>query len=60
MDEMEAILEEILQQLDGVIANVTQRLPPEFPSNVAEPIFQGLLNARDKFIRSRDNSGAFG
>ena len=53
-DEMEAIISEILQRLDGVIASVARQVPTNFPSSVVEPIFNGLLHARDRLIRSRN------
>jgi serine/threonine-protein kinase HipA len=51
-DETAAILSEALERIDMAIDRVAERLPAEFPSSVAEPIFNGLLQARERFIRS--------
>ena len=44
----EAILEETLEKVDIVIARVSQQLPRDFPKNIAQPIFDGLRNAKNK------------
>ena len=52
-EEMEAIIDDLLGRMDGVIQAVTDQLSPSFPSDVASPILDGMREARDRFIRSR-------
>jgi serine/threonine-protein kinase HipA len=42
------ILDEMLEQADSVIDKVTAELPKGFPSNISQPIFDGLRLARKK------------
>lgn len=48
----EHILNEVLEQVDGVIKQVSSQLNHTFPSTIAEPIFTGMRNFRDFMIRS--------
>lgn len=43
----EKILDDMLNQVDEVIAKVSSQLSNDFPSTVADPIFTGILNYRD-------------
>ena len=47
-DEMTQIIERILADMDGVIEQVGTNLPEGFPDDVATPIFDGMLRARDR------------
>jgi len=49
---IEEIIAEILGRLDLVIDQVSNQLPETFPDAIAEPIFSGMRNARDKLARS--------
>lgn len=42
MRDAQRILDEMLEQVDQVIAIVASTLPPLFPNSVAEPIFTGI------------------
>ncbi|HKZ16629.1 MAG TPA: type II toxin-antitoxin system HipA family toxin [Geobacteraceae bacterium] len=53
VDEMAAILNDLLQRMEDVILDVTRQLPPSFPEEVSESIFDGMRNARDRLTRSR-------
>jgi serine/threonine-protein kinase HipA len=54
VDEMAAILNDLLERMDDVIMVVARQLPQSFPQEVSESIFQGMRNARDRLIRSRE------
>lgn len=42
LERAETILDEMLQQVDAVIKKVSTGLPKKFPSNISQPIFDGL------------------
>ncbi len=44
----ERILDEMLEQTDSVINQVAVQLPKDFPSDISEPVFDGLRLARKK------------
>lgn len=48
VETAENILDEMLDQTDSVIDKVTVELPKGFPSNISQPIFDGLQLARKK------------
>jgi len=50
-DEMEAIIKELLDKMDSVIAQVASELPAFFPDDVARAIFNGMKSARDRLLR---------
>jgi serine/threonine-protein kinase HipA len=52
-EEMGTIVGDLLDRMDGVIQRVTDQLPPSFPADVAEPILDGMREARDRLARSR-------
>ncbi|MEA3362885.1 MAG: type II toxin-antitoxin system HipA family toxin [Thermodesulfobacteriota bacterium] len=52
VDGMEIIIAEVLESLDTVIDQVGAQLPDTFPDAVADPIFNGMKNARDNLVRS--------
>ena len=41
-ERAEAILDEMLAQVDSVIEIVSAKLPKGFPTNISQPIFAGL------------------
>jgi serine/threonine-protein kinase HipA len=52
-DEMAAIIDGLLDRMDGVIQTVTDQLSPSFPADVAGPSLDGMREARNRLIRSR-------
>lgn len=52
-EEMETIISDILDRMDEVVQTVGDQLPPSFPADVGEPILDGMKEARDRLIRSR-------
>ncbi|HEY5512764.1 MAG TPA: hypothetical protein VIK40_03885 [Geomonas sp.] len=48
---MEAIIKELLDKMDSVIAQVASELPAFFPDDVARAIFNGMKSARDRLLR---------
>lgn len=54
VEEMAAVIDELLERMDEVIANVSSRLPASFPSDVGAAIFDGMRDARDRMIRSKN------
>jgi serine/threonine-protein kinase HipA len=51
VDEMESIIRELLEKMDGVIAQVETELTAFFPDEVARFMFDGMKNARDRLLR---------
>jgi len=49
-DEMEKIIKELLEEMDGVIEQVAGELPPFFPDEVVRSIFDGMRSARNRLI----------
>jgi len=47
--EMNTIIEQTLDRIEAVIADVTSRLPAEFPDDIAGPVFDGTRKAKMKF-----------
>lgn len=45
----EKILDDMLARVDQVIVKVSSQLTSTFPSAIAEPIFKGMKNFRDRF-----------
>lgn len=52
-EEMDAIVGDLLDRVDEVIQTVADQLPTPFPADVAGPILDGMREARDRLIRSR-------
>lgn len=46
--EMKSILSEIVESTPSVLDKVSNKIPPEFPTQVRETIFQGLRTASDQ------------
>jgi serine/threonine-protein kinase HipA len=44
--EMNAIIDEIIEQTPGVLSEVSKMLPPGFPKDVSEPIFKNVEKLR--------------
>ena len=42
IEKAEAILDEMLSQVNDVIKKVSAQLPPDFPKNISQPIFEGI------------------
>lgn len=42
VDRARAILDDMLSRIDAVIEHVEAQLPPHFPSNISQPIFDGM------------------
>jgi len=51
--EMETIIADLLQEMDGIIELTTGVLPTDFPDNIARSVFDGMKQARDRLIRLR-------
>lgn len=47
-EEIEAIIDELLGEMETVIAQVAEQLPPSFPQDVADPIFEGMKRAANR------------
>lgn len=46
--EMQAIIDQTLGNIDSIIANVTSRLPTDFPDEITNPIFDGIRRVTSK------------
>ena len=53
-EEMAAVITGLLERMDEVIGVAAAQLPPSFPGEVGEAIFDGMRNARDRLVRSRN------
>ena len=49
--DMEMMMNGLLQEMDDVIERTAGQLPPNFPGDMAQSIFDGMKQARDRFIR---------
>ncbi len=38
----------MLERTESVIQEVSKKLPPDFPDNISEPIFEGLQKTKQK------------
>jgi serine/threonine-protein kinase HipA len=47
-EELESIIRELVDPMDAVISSTASTLPAGFPSEVAEPIFSGMREAKLK------------
>jgi len=54
-EKMEMIIDEIMDQVEQVIDQVTRILPTAFPGDVATSIFDGMRKAKDMMIRSSES-----
>ena len=48
--EMQSIIDQTINNVDSVISNVSSRLPDDFPSEIVEPIFNGINKIIKKLI----------
>jgi serine/threonine-protein kinase HipA len=48
IEKAENILDEMLEKVEPVIQQVSQILPPNFPSDISQAIFSGMLSAKNK------------
>jgi len=46
------IIDTMLEKVDSVIEQVQQKLPPQFPSKIYKPIFDGMQKAKNKLLNS--------
>ncbi len=46
--EMQAIIEHTMSNIEPIIENISSRLPDDFPTNIYEPIFNGINNIAKK------------
>jgi len=47
-ERAETILDDMLQQVDSVIEQVSEKLPKKFPSNISQPLFDGMREMKKK------------
>ncbi|MFA6010804.1 MAG: hypothetical protein WC799_12540 [Desulfobacteraceae bacterium] len=52
--EMETIIADLLQEMDGIIEQTAGGLPSDFPDDIARSVFDGMKQARDRLIRLRN------
>lgn len=46
--EMKSIIDQTINNVGSVIANVSSRLPDDFPNEIVEPIFDGMIKLTEK------------
>lgn len=51
--EMQSIIDQTISNVDSVIANISSRLPDDFPSEIVEPIFNGINKLIKKLKQSK-------
>jgi serine/threonine-protein kinase HipA len=49
--DAEDLIEQVLERTSAAIDNVSRKLPRDFPGNVAETIFQGLVTSAEQLAR---------
>lgn len=47
--EMEAIIDNVIGQLDTIVSKVATGLPEDFPKHIATPIFEGMRKHAERF-----------
>lgn len=52
-NEMHGIIARVLLEMDQVISRVEAHLPARFPVYVADPVFKGMLKARERIRRQK-------
>ena len=53
LDDLKRILDELFGEMPLVIDQVKNQLPPDFPSHIANSIFNGMGFAREYFVQKR-------
>ncbi len=51
VQKAEKILDEMLEKVDTVIQQVSDRLPNKFPSKIYKPVFDGMLLAKHRILK---------
>jgi serine/threonine-protein kinase HipA len=51
ISEAEVMIDGLLQEMDDVIERTAGQLPPDFPGDLARAVFDGMTQARDRFVR---------
>jgi len=46
----EAIFNEVMQQIESVIDSVSNKLPSDFPKEISQPIFNGMLTFKNRLM----------
>jgi serine/threonine-protein kinase HipA len=49
-EQVDKIIDELIGSLEATIEQVGSQLPADFPARVYEPLFEGMLSARDLFV----------
>lgn len=52
-EEMTLIIDEVLDRMDDIINAVESRLPSDFPGEIAENIFSGMRESRDRLVSQK-------
>lgn len=50
IERAEQILDEIAKKVDTVIHQVSKKLPRQFPNKICQPIFEGMVAVKKKFL----------
>lgn len=53
-DRMQAIMDDVCDNMENVIKQVTDILPPRFPSHISDPVFSGMRRIRGRCMTSHD------
>lgn len=54
LDDMETMIKDLLQKMDGIIEQVADELPMFFSEEVARSIFDGMKGARDRLRKGKN------
>lgn len=52
--EMSRLIDDLLERMDSVITTVTAGLPDAFPGEIAESIFSGMRQSRERLVTQRN------
>lgn len=55
IEKAEAILDEMLDKVDGVINKVFMQLPKDFPKQISQPIFDGMLAMKKRLLHDANH-----
>ncbi len=51
-NEMKSVIDELTDEMTGVLDKVRAELPGSFPADVAESVFTGMEKTKDRLVRS--------
>lgn len=53
-DTMQAIIHDVCNNMETVIEQVTEILPPRFPAHISDPIFAGMRHIKNRCVKNNN------